>query len=427
MNDHSVSTSTTETTLTMSPSEPEVYTKANRNISYAKSNRVHQPLQPHQGRNPTVERNTHKRSDEELQIKGNTLVEGGVSQSSSVQNLDHIFDSDNIESSLIQNDILNRNRPNNPIPYVQNPVTTEPMVVRPKQANIPGNGQSHKQGSKSRSKIKKLKEKGKFNFFGRNPLIRGILGGYKKKEAKSDVVKQPLQTPAEPSSGEPCYNPEKCNLLNEAEYKTVATKVCLMNGSPVVRPLDLQLPGNRSEDDATNINLLSSHEGRLGVAEVGVAKLRSASNGHPAVVKLNSSSIGSSRSESTLSDGVDNNSLQRRPSSLSLSGHNYTQNNLKSESNVSTQSTPSGIGNGNIVALQELKSGLRIKRRVKTPYSMRAGRFSLYDDRMMSDSCRETLGKAKPDYLMAKSSISLQQFNNGDIDMDALKAADFTC
>ncbi|XP_064643869.1 bone morphogenetic protein receptor type-2-like isoform X2 [Lineus longissimus] len=436
MNDHSVSTSTTETTLTMSPSEPEVYTKANRNIGYAKSNRANQSLQPHQGRNPTVERNTHKRSDEELQIKGNTLVEGGISQASSTQNMDHIFDSitDNLDSSLVQHDILNQNRTNNPpIPYVQNRVSAEPMVVRPKQANVPGNGQSHKHGSsqtKSRSKMKKLKEKGKFNLFVRNPIIRGFLGGYWKKDTGSDAVKQPLQATVPPPRVEPCYNPEKCNLLNEAEYKTVATKVCLMNGSPVVRPLDLQLRDNRNDDDATNINLLRSHEGRLGVAEVGVAKLRSVNNGHAAVVKLNSSSVGSSRSESASSESeeFENGLLQRRPSSLSLNGHNYTQNDLKSDGVVnSTQSTPTDVGNANNVSVEELKSGQQIKRRVKTPYMMRPGRFSLYDDRMMTDSCRETLGKAKTDYLTTKSSISLQQFNSGDIDISALKAADYTC
>ena len=177
----SVSNSTTVTELTMSPSvedppEPALSNKSNRNMNYAKNNRV---LQPHQGQNPTVERNTHKSSDEELRILGNTLVNKNTCLARQGQNDNHgadlhhddIFDAiaDNLESSLVQNDSLNQQQrqsvapllnvasgngygatssgvpqPVNPPPsisYYQNQVNlSEPLIVRPKIPNVPGNG-----------------------------------------------------------------------------------------------------------------------------------------------------------------------------------------------------------------------------------------------------------------------------------------------
>jgi hypothetical protein len=64
----SVSNSTVETFIPTTPSEGESFQK-NFKMMMEKNNCV---LQPHQGRNPTVERNTHKRSDEEIVISGNT-------------------------------------------------------------------------------------------------------------------------------------------------------------------------------------------------------------------------------------------------------------------------------------------------------------------------------------------------------------------
>ena len=67
---NSVSTSTMETTLGMTPGVelPPSHPKS-ENIN-AKMN---QPVLPNQGRNPIVERNTHKRSDEELAVVGRFL------------------------------------------------------------------------------------------------------------------------------------------------------------------------------------------------------------------------------------------------------------------------------------------------------------------------------------------------------------------
>lgn len=62
----SFSTSTMESTLPVTPSENAPSHPKSQNINAM----MNQPLPVHQGRNPTVERNTHKRSDEELAVVG---------------------------------------------------------------------------------------------------------------------------------------------------------------------------------------------------------------------------------------------------------------------------------------------------------------------------------------------------------------------
>lgn len=188
--DQSVSGSTVDTLLPPTPSLEEENTvfgtphanmqtsehppvKAN-NVMIAKNKAV--ILHPNQGRNPTVERNTHKRSDEELTVSGNVLVGPGKQDSSNNEvdqnnrrgtystrsfppnrNVDSgSFDRiETIESSsLVQNDSLGQHnvRPRNtPIPYFQNHVhsdhvtgtTITPYLTRPKLANISGNRSSY--------------------------------------------------------------------------------------------------------------------------------------------------------------------------------------------------------------------------------------------------------------------------------------------
>ena len=153
--ENSVSAASTIETV-LSPSEPgePVPNKSNMNAIYARTSRA---LQPHQGQNPTRERNTHKHSDEELAILGNTLVDKSVKEAagscSDRDNVtraannstltDEFLDAiaDNLESSLVQNDMLNHQQRGNTKPYVLNQVNlSDPLVVRRKQPNVPGNG-----------------------------------------------------------------------------------------------------------------------------------------------------------------------------------------------------------------------------------------------------------------------------------------------
>ncbi|XP_041371849.1 uncharacterized protein LOC121385295 [Gigantopelta aegis] len=146
--DQSMSGSTMDTLLPASPSESEPLPPKTNNLQLARSNIM---LQPHQGRNPTVDRNTHKRSDEELTISGNQLVIPGMNSppGGGISGFDSV--NDDLETSLVQNDALNQHRLA-PIPYLQNQVhgdrethtttTTTTAATQPKVANLPGNNNS---------------------------------------------------------------------------------------------------------------------------------------------------------------------------------------------------------------------------------------------------------------------------------------------
>ena len=167
-NDQSLSGSTVDTILPTSPSDSEPLPPKTNNLQLARSNVM---LKPHQGRNPTVDRNTHKRSDEELTVSGNQLVATGTSSPpGGVHGFESV--SDDLETSLVQNDALSHGRAaatqndashsravaaqNDavshhrvmPIPYLQNQVHGDreshvaTATTQPKVANLPGNHNS---------------------------------------------------------------------------------------------------------------------------------------------------------------------------------------------------------------------------------------------------------------------------------------------
>ena len=326
--ENSVSNSTTVTELTISPSvdAPEnvtltqnggpvvaVNNKSNINLNYARNNKV---LQPHQGQNPTVERNTHKRSDEELAILGNSLVDKsiakahqGVPPDTHNPNMHHdLFDTlaDNLESSLVQNDSLYQNRasqglppprasqglpppsttnvninqsvnpPPSNIPYLQNEVNlSEPLIVRPKMPNVPGNGASapsaraanseHKHKSKFRFPKRSKGEKGKglsLPFFGKKSHHERTASDGLDYYPTENLVHNPLPLQQSSLLAKPGPSGQGLDLLGGAtggsrrsqygdssamdiegksnlDPRPVSTEVRLLNGTPTVRPTSL--------------------------------------------------------------------------------------------------------------------------------------------------------------------------------------------
>ncbi|KAH9492437.1 hypothetical protein Btru_051109 [Bulinus truncatus] len=179
LHDQSVSESTVDTILPRTPSHDEIMVKADQSAPPPlKANNVMLAMNkavishPNQGRNPTVERNTHKRSDEELTVSGNRLLgpgdqitdtsspsserRGSFGTQSAPPNHSHSFNGmDTVESSsLVQNDALSHQHGqprSNPIPYLQNQVhidgailvSAAPSLTRPKLANINSNRNSY--------------------------------------------------------------------------------------------------------------------------------------------------------------------------------------------------------------------------------------------------------------------------------------------
>lgn len=153
--DFSISENTAETSITMSPTE----LTPNNNLKNLSFNnnvtttlKVTVPLQPYQGKNPTMERNLIMEPVEDVQISGNSLIERGDkfntrNNSSNSFNFEaDLFNTlqtgENSESNaLVTNDVLSHStRAVNPIPYVQNAVHI--VSTMPKQPNVPGNGHS---------------------------------------------------------------------------------------------------------------------------------------------------------------------------------------------------------------------------------------------------------------------------------------------
>ena len=521
--ENSVSASTVETTLTTSPSDPlplidPLNTKSNCNVQFARSNPT---LQPHQGQNPTVERNTHKRSDDKLVVLGNTLVDRSIvdeAQSHSDRSrvlvntnssfTDDLLEAiaDNLESSLVQNDLLSQQQRYAGPSVVQNQVhpnhstsnPSEPLIARPKQPNVPGNGthphhytqlpphpeQPQKQKSKFRFKRPKEKLSGKMSelyLLGRN-LFKSSHHGNNSDDSANYYPTENLRNPTPGAQVVPVKPPgshhrsrsdggsnlSKSNL----EPRQVPTEVCLMNGSAIVRPTSLPLNGNEtslgynidqpSTTDSTQEKQLCEPsrrspqqrappgepdqlptENRLGFAEVGVAKLESgcAVPGQPAMmrVKLKSqSSVDLSPTNSALID-FDDDSKPRRPNSLSINGHSYKKaplsvpclNNSGRTEPTLNMTEPRRTGSKTQNEKLRESSGLDhlvTKRRLNSPLSLKNGRFSLYDDRVMSQSASDVnSGKQKRDKMLGKSSISLTQFGSVDTDLNKFHAADYPC
>ncbi|CAH1774306.1 unnamed protein product [Owenia fusiformis] len=516
----SVSESTIETYLT-SPSEdpnvdpppPPAPLKAT-NENFAKQNMV---LQPHQGRNPVAARNTMQRSEEEVVI-GNELQNKGHTFPIS-PGLD-VFTDGGLENSLVQNDVLSHtsHRPHNsnPIDYVQNStVVNPPATVRPKQHNVPGNGHSNIYGPNLMSsydmgntnpktrlqKMKKALEKPKLNIFNRNPISK----------SQHNVVQHPSESePLDPSGSNEAsgYTRGKSNL----DPRPLPTEVNIYNGVTLVRQ-DLEASGatsapsryntdrvdntrsylsrgpyngslngaaqyngsNGSLNGATPLNgarneASGSTNARLGMAEVGIAKLEPRINGASPLLmsRTKSQSSGDMSPSCSSLSSLSSDDSPRRPSSLRLKGHNYrmdkkkrreerqarelrdaTNNNpsasetsLQQTTTIATTTSNKHAENNNPSSprsLEELSSDTsissteRIQKRIKTPFNLKTTRFSLYDDRMMSTETgshgdSSTANKGSTGDRMSQSTISLQQFSgSGDVDVEALRQADFVC
>ncbi len=317
--DNSVSAASTMET-TVSPSDPgdsiavhQPPTKANCNIIAARTSHA---FQPRQGQNLTVERNTHKCSDEELSIRGNTLIHKSDEQKQEVtpqtskwqhtntnqprgQDRDISRSlTDSLDVSLVQNDMLGSNFNRQPAPrihhhvpisYHQNQVGTvssEPISVRPKQPNVPGNGrvvvaESGSLKSKSWfSRLRKGKSSNKNSQESKNqqqtqsrvnfPFLPKF--GNKQEPTSQNLQAMGYSGPDTLRLLTPEQQESKSNLLgpsgsNMPSQSPLHTEVCLVNGLPVVRPKTLPIPaspgplGNGLPDPGYGVNLLTSQTG----------------------------------------------------------------------------------------------------------------------------------------------------------------------
>uniref|UniRef100_T1J656 receptor protein serine/threonine kinase n=1 Tax=Strigamia maritima TaxID=126957 RepID=T1J656_STRMM len=459
----STSEATVETIVTTSPSEPLVSISPNVNECPANKNAKSQqavtratsvPLQPYQGRNPCLERNMIMEPLDEVSISGNTLLEKGskfknsatvnnnnnnnnnVSSNSRDVDVDNIFEAlqttDNVESnSLISNDVLNQStRTCNPIPYVQNAVHGT-LPTRPKQPNVPGNGQHYDQKPKKgpfggrfdrkknpgpsdqKSNPKKSKDWGIKSF-----LERKRTGKQNGVTEEADASQQ--QQRAQSLS--------KSNLVVRPENRPVATEVCLLQQNSKDIPQTVTRPTNGPYKSIENgfVPNGSRHTAEVGVAHLAPTTLQ---NGQAPVIKHRSSASSSlSGSNGLINCHSETDLLNtkvepklKRPTTLPLKGH------WSKEMGNGQVRKPRNVGDGS----QNEKAALlpddkkvvkndinhvlgraKITKRVKTPFKMKTSRFSLVDDRMM---CASEDGDGVP-ASQVRSCISLP------IDIDSVDA-----
>ena len=368
----------------MSPTEEEIVPPVKLlNVNLAKNNTV---LPVHQGRNPTVERNTHKRSDEELRVSGNKLVynneksdvDNGARGPPLLDDLLHSFN-DSLETSLVQNDVLGQHR-NPPIPYLQNQV--HDSVVRPKVANVPQAIHNSEQEKSHQSRFKnlvKVKDIGnKLPFFkkkGRHVHKKFSKNGQELATEESRLIpEQHVQNPNIYLEETSQSSSNWCNLGHESSTSPIQTEVKMRNGRPLVQP---------SAKKQSNV---------ICMAEIGKAKVE---NPGPRSAILVTRPGGHSKSVSDLSPEREFTQFssvtelhdvlykRRRPNSLSLRGHNYKvpsppkSNTCESFALLDKDLEERGH-------LQREDSSEKIKKRVKTPVNVPQARLSLYDDRLMA-------------------------------------------
>ena len=449
--DMSMSASTTETTLTTSPSEStEVMPpKANRNQAFAKAN--NRVLLEYQGQNPTVERNTHKRSDEELAVLGNVLVDKAQAQAAAnaygvndaravptrTGNLtEDLIDqiADNLESSLVQNDLLGQ-QPRAAAPPPQNipvPDPQNPPPVRRKKQNVPGNGASNQpplyaprsrpvasyRPENKKSKLKKTRDKANkilLPFFGRKR--NDSTGGSSEGESyPTENLRQPAaaaphmalfsQQPGHARShSDGASNVSKSNLEPRPPRQPCQTEVCMMNGLPVVRPTSLPLAAGSSRPHPYNVDPppVPSH------IQPVTAGANPTMRSQPRLPARGQSASNVDVSPSGLTDTPE----RRRPNSLLMTGGS------------NGNSTDSSDSNHNVIGPRKLPLTAN-----STAGGLAAPRRGLFQDTMSQSATEVDAGRSgarRSSQPTRKSSISLQQFGSDEGGVNQYQAEDYRC
>ena len=376
-------------------------------------------------------------------ISGNSLHYGKDRDAQSVQSTppsisDNIYDglTDSLETSLMQNDVLNRHR-NPPISYLQNRVNATAGELPPKVVNNP-NGEAvgqhepsttpqHNQAV-SRPKNKKVKELG---FLGHLAILGKLAFGSKfednkqKREQSHSPVTRMENGVAYESIGQnnPLFEPSQ----------GVETEIQMTNTGPVVRPASLsqgneKQRGHGEQDLAVDEAKENKHERQS--SSPMFSRLRGAPY---------SKSTSDLSPQKTSSSKLEKDIRLSRPSTLSLKGHNYhfchrypssSLNSLPFFKN-SVLKGPGGhrtLPNGYKLIkppYPEPEPMEKIRSRVKTPLLEKKGRLSLYDDRLMTDMKEKDC--AEVEEKMNKPNVSLQQFKVVETNPNQYVSADCTC
>ncbi|XP_042902460.1 bone morphogenetic protein receptor type-2 isoform X2 [Parasteatoda tepidariorum] len=374
---NSISECTTETLL--SPSDAQNNDKNIIANNSSPGQKVSYPLQPHQGRNPCLERNLNQEAPD---VIGNRLLDctlkyPGNNKIFSFSDGDaNIFSlPPGMTSTLMPNGLTNHST-RIPIPYVQNPVNSSATI--PKVTNLTSSNYGHNSRSREERRWSPLNifdNKKGFKTGWKNLLDRktSCSNGYIPEE------QQPLQSSAISSPISPSDYEEKQGQINpQCEEKQ--------------GPLEPFWPVEPKNDHSNfNVNCTNVHSHSLGIASEECAespncrsleelKIPTKSD-CPTLINILPDQIVSVEDKSKrpttlpvhcLSNEFDEDFFDLSDSETTKELVNISESSALPNENQTVQIRRKGSGGK--------RNGIK---RVKTPFEIK-GRFSLYDDRIMS-------------------------------------------
>lgn len=462
------SSSATDTTILQSPSTESatlpVQPKTS-NITLARSNNI---MRPHQGRNPTAERNTHKSSDEELRVSGNHLMSrhSPVPMVTSFNDNTLFHLSDNGETSaLVPNEVLpaqprevHPTQPRNPpIPYLQN-------HVQMKQENVPGNGQSGAHtGAKSKTLYQKMRKPWDLGLKLTQIALFGRVGegtGTSSHGHQTHAVIPPDQSKLDHHTVLVNDDVEAVNgnVQTVPVNDNVESQAVLVNGSVVVRPSSLPVVGvkvgrhpmrhkprtktraqsmnenvTQTRTQSINENIpqnsqpshMTTEPKRIQESQNRHVVAQTQNLDHQTTTNLISETlITQPRSEEKKLNTDDRSDPDiTKPLYLDSAGSGGADTGVKflqtgdlqnKAGDLRINSGDLRINSGDLRIdsgdLSDLEPGEKIRSRVKTPITLKRDRFSLYDDRIMSSLSCDITDKHPVIPTLRKSAVSLHQF-----------------
>lgn len=366
-------------------------------------------------------------------------------------NSDNIFENftDSLESSLMQNDSLSHNRS----PYVQNSrlntgagserppkVVNNPNERRENSTNVSAVTNVANAHVSTTPKTKKAREMG---ILGHLALL-GKLAFSGKLDNKRNMNENESVAAASVEIGRHYDNIGRQNPTFEPS-NSMDTEVRLTNTGTVVRPTVLQsklcnidrrdIPESNLNKECHSNNVeadsIESNENDFQCDSPLISRHR--------VAPYSKSTSDLSPQKTSNYSKLEEENKMPRPSTLSLKGHNYSKsrsgslNSLPKFRGVLAQKSgkpslgkkPLKNGYKMIDNGTKLKTDAadKIKLRNKTPVPDKNGRYSLHDDRLMSDNSK----MRKEGSEQWKSSVSLQQFKSISENETSNAYTDCTC
>lgn len=359
-----------------------------------------------------------------------------------VPNTENLFENitDSLESSLMQNDALNHGR-SPPGTYVQNQrnlnsfgnTELPPKVINnPHESNI-GTGQGGNSCSVNLSQKphKKNKESG---LLGQLAWISKLAFGGKLDSKRKEMDSN---SPSMMENGRVHEGVGRQNPIFEPS-QACETEIRLTNSGPVVRPTNLQSkPCNLRNQDLSEVDKATQRNSAeidsIDSSEPDVQSDSPLISRHRVAPYSKSTSDLSPQKTNGYSKLEEDDLKLSRPSTLSLKGHNYNKSSSSSlnslskfKGKISQKGSKFGANKPSVNGYKNIDNPKDDKQEVVETGGLQMrpvkhARFSLHDDRLMSESSRNDDGQAEE----WKSSVSLQQFDS--IDENGPKMTDCTC